>query len=54
MKKKYTLILDDEFVEYCKLNDVDYVEKLAKETFNRGFSLLKYGETPKGNVNSKK
>jgi hypothetical protein len=53
MKKKYTLILDDEFVEYCKLNDVDYVEKLAKETFNRGFSLLKYGETPKGNSKTK-
>jgi hypothetical protein len=48
MKKKYTLTLDDEFIQYCKLNDVDYVEKLAKETFNRGFSLLKYGETPSG------
>lgn len=47
MKKKNSLILDDEFIQYCELNKIDNIEKLAKETFNRGFSILKYGETPK-------
>lgn len=46
MKKKNSLILDDEFLLYCQLNNIDNTEKLAKETFNRGFALLKYGETP--------
>jgi hypothetical protein len=49
MKPKSTLILDNEFVQYCELNKIDNVDKLAQETFNRGFSLLKYGETPNGN-----
>lgn len=43
---KYILILDDEFIKYCELNKVEDVRKLAMETFNRGFTLLKYGETP--------
>lgn len=46
MKKKYSLILDDEFVQYCELNNIEHVESLAKETFKRGFTILKYGETP--------
>ena len=46
MAKKYTLTLDKEFVQYCELNDIQDVEKKAKETFNRGFTILKYGETP--------
>ena len=46
MKKKFSLILDDEFLEYCKLNKVEKVSKLAKETFDRGFTILKFGETP--------
>ena len=49
MVQKPTLILDKEFILYCELNKIDNIEKLAKETFNRGFSLLKYGETPTGN-----
>ena len=49
MKPKSTLILDSEFIQYCGLNKIDNVDKLAQETFNRGFSLLKYGETPNGN-----
>jgi hypothetical protein len=48
MKKKSSLTLDDEFLEYCRLNNIDDVEKLAKDTFNRGFTILKYGETPFG------
>jgi len=48
MKKKSSLTLDDEFLENCRLNNIDDVEKLAKDTFNRGFTILKYGETPFG------
>jgi hypothetical protein len=46
MKKKYTLTLDDDFIQYCKLNNIDDIDTLAKKTFNRGFTILKYGETP--------
>jgi hypothetical protein len=46
MVKKYTLTLDKEFIQYCELNNIQDVDKKAKETFNRGFTLLKYGETP--------
>lgn len=46
MKKKSYLTLDDEFIRYCELNNVQDIEKLAKETFNRGFTILKYGEIP--------
>ena len=48
MEKKHTLTLDKEFIQFCELNDITDITKLAKETFNRGFSLLKYGETPNG------
>lgn len=53
MKKKYSLIVDDEFVEYCRLNEINDIDKLAKETFNRGFSLLKYPQTPMSYKNEK-
>lgn len=46
MAKKYTLTLDKEFVQYCELNDIQDIDKKAKETFNRGFTILKFGETP--------
>jgi hypothetical protein len=46
MVKKYTLTLDKEFIQYCELNNIQDVDKKAKETFNRGFTILKYGETP--------
>jgi hypothetical protein len=48
MKQKNNLILDNEFLQYCELNDIKDIDKLAKETFNRGFTILKYGETPFG------
>jgi hypothetical protein len=41
-----SLILDDEFIQYCKLNNIEDIDKLAKETFNRGFTILKYGAIP--------
>ena len=48
MKKKNSLILDDEFFEYCELNQIKNPEQLAKKLFNLGFSIEKYGETPTG------
>ena len=48
MKQKNSLILDKEFIQYCELNGIEDIDKLAKETFNRGFTILKYGETPFG------
>ena len=54
MNKRNLLTLGDEFLEYCRLNDIKDVEKLAKETFQRGFTILKYGETPNGIKGSEK
>lgn len=48
MNQKNILTLDNEFILYCELNEIKDIDKLAMETFNRGFSLLKYGETPMG------
>lgn len=53
MVKKNSLTLDNEFIQYCQLNNIDNVNKLADETFNRGFAILKYGETPNSNVTEK-
>jgi len=46
MKKKTTMVLDEEFILYCQLNNINDIEKLAEETFKKGFSSLKYPETP--------
>lgn len=48
MKKKNSLILDDEFMQYCELNNIKDTDKLAKKIFNQGFSIEKYGEIPNG------
>ena len=53
MKPKSTLTLDNEFIQYCKINNVEDINGLAQKTFNRGFSILKYGETPTNNVTTK-
>jgi hypothetical protein len=47
-KENISLTLNDEFLQYCELNNIEDIEKLANETFNRGFSILKYGATPQG------
>jgi hypothetical protein len=52
MKKRNLLTLGDEFLEYCAINNIDDIDKLAKNTFQRGFTILKYGETP-SNTNVK-
>jgi len=46
METKESLILDNEFIQYCKLNKIDDVQKLAREVFNNGFNILKYGNKP--------
>lgn len=48
MKKKYSLILDDEFLLYCQLNKIENIEKMAKDVFTKGFTQLKYPDTPIG------
>lgn len=48
MNQKNYLILDDEFLKYCELNNIHDTEKFAKEVFKRGFNIIKYGETPMG------
>ena len=53
MKKKNSLMLDNEFVLYCELNNITDIDKLAKDTFDRGFTLLKYGELPINNTKTK-
>ena len=53
MKPKSMLTLDNEFIQYCKINNIEDVNGLAQKTFNRGFSILKYGETPTNNVTTK-
>lgn len=45
-KKNISLILDDEFIQYCKLNNIEDIEKLAREVFNKGFTIVKYGSVP--------
>lgn len=47
MKKNY-LTLNDEFIKYCEINNINDVEKFADKLFQRGFTIEKYGETPKG------
>ncbi len=54
MIKKYSLILDNEFYEYCRINKIEDHEKLAKKIFDRGFAIEKYGEVPKGFTGSSK
>ena len=46
MEKNYSLTLDKEFIEFCRLNNVENVEELAKKVFQKGFTIYKYGEKP--------
>jgi len=45
-KENNSLILDDEFLQYCKLNNIEDIEKFAREVFNQGFTIIKYGKVP--------
>lgn len=45
-KVNVTLTLDNEFIQYCKLNDIENIEEFAKEVFKRGFTIIKYGDKP--------
>jgi len=45
-KANNSLILDDEFLQYCKLNNIEDIEKFAREVFNQGFTIIKYGKEP--------
>jgi hypothetical protein len=45
---KSSLTLDNEFLKYCEINNITDPEKLAKEIFQKGFTIVKYGEIPNG------
>jgi hypothetical protein len=45
---KSSLTLDNEFLKYCEINNIIDPEKLAKEIFQKGFTIVKYGEIPNG------
>jgi hypothetical protein len=47
MQKSF-LTLDNEFLKYCEINNITDPEKLAKEIFQKGFTIVKYGEIPNG------
>ena len=48
MNQKPYLILDDEFIKYCELNDIKNPIEYSKIVFKRGFMIEKYGESPTG------
>ena len=48
MVPKYSLTLDNEFIKYCEINNIENPETFAQQVFQRGFTIIKYGETPKG------
>jgi hypothetical protein len=45
---KNSLTLDKEFLQYCKLNNIEDIEGFAYEVFRKGFVIVKYGERPAG------
>jgi len=47
MQKSF-LTLDNEFLKYCEINNITDPEKLSKEIFQKGFTIVKYGEIPNG------
>jgi hypothetical protein len=54
MEKKYSLTLDKEFVQFCQLNGILEVEKLAGELLQKAFTEYKFGRTPKASHPEKK
>ena len=53
MNQKNLLILDDEFIKYCMINKIEDPVDFAGKVFNKGFTIIKYGETPVGFRNEK-
>lgn len=50
---KYYLTISDEFLQYCKLNNITDIQKKVEETFMVGFNVIKYGREPKPTINIK-
>jgi hypothetical protein len=46
MEAKHSLTLSKEFIEYCNLNDIKDIEKFAKQVFETGFTVTKFGVKP--------
>jgi hypothetical protein len=51
--EKFYLTLDNEFIKYCELNNINDIEKFAITTFKNGFNIIKYGNIPTGVLNEK-
>jgi len=50
MQKKYCLTLDEEFLEFVELNDIEDPKEFLIECYKKGFYIMKYGEKPQGVV----
>lgn len=46
MNEKHLLTLDNDFVNYCKLNGITDIVGFAKQVFNDGFMKHKYPSSP--------
>ena len=44
--EKFSLTVTDEFLEYCKLNNIEDIEGFAIKVFTTGFNVTKYGNNP--------
>lgn len=40
------ITLSKEFIDYCKLNNINDIDSFVNETFQRGFTVVKYGTVP--------
>jgi len=54
MNQKNYLILDNEFIKYCELNNIEDSQKFAEQVFKKGFNIVKYGEVPFGFTSGEK
>lgn len=42
MEKKYVLTINDEIVQYCKLNNIEDVVGFGEKLLTEGYTKLKY------------
>jgi hypothetical protein len=46
MEKKYSLTLNDDMIQYCKLNNIEDPEAFFQKVLNAEFTIIKYGRFP--------
>lgn len=52
MKKKYCLTLDEEFLEFVTLNEIEDPKEFLINCYKKGFQIEKYGEKPQINISN--